>query len=109
MDTVTVCYHAVLLSSCFNLFQQLNGEYTQEQLQTHHALIPVCLTHRLCRGVMSVRLYEMLSKMIVRAGKTAAKRESSTAGFNKPNLHQCITHTACRAAAANPKFAGSNP
>lgn len=109
MDTVTVCYHAVLLSSFFHLFQQQNGEYTQEQLQTHYALIPVCLTLPLCRGVMSVRLHEMLREMIGRAGKMAAKRESSTAGFNKPNLHQCITHTACGAAAANPKVVGSNP
>jgi len=31
--------------------------------------------------------------MIGKTGKTAAKRESSTAGFNKPKLHQWITHT----------------
>lgn len=93
MDTVTVCYLAVLLSSCFNLFQQQNWEYTEEQLQTHYALIPVCLTLPLCRGAMSVKPHEMLRKMIGKTGKTADKRESSTAGFNKPNLHQCITNT----------------
>lgn len=42
---------------------------------------------------MSVKPHEMLRKMIGKTGKTADKRESSTAGFNKPNLHQCITNT----------------